>query len=82
MTWYGVLGTFGLALVVDYLYVLWTRAAMARQSVRAGISSGLLQIVAATSTIIYVTNPWLLIPNVLGHSLGSYLAVKYGEQDV
>lgn len=57
-------------------YVRWTLAAVAGQPVKAAMYSGAIQLVGLTGLVLVVYSPWLIIPGVLGHAAGSYLAVR------
>ena len=74
---------FVLCVVVDWLYVLWTRASLQRSTalVAAG-TSGLLALVGSVSTILYNMDHSMVVPVVAGHVIGSYTAVKYAHSEV
>lgn len=71
---------FALALATDWLYVKWAQASTSHRPGQAFITAGLIQVAGASSTVLYVANPYLLPFNVAGHAVGSYLAVKYSNK--
>ncbi len=66
-----------LCVVVDWLYVGWTLHAVAGKAGAAAVFSGALALVGSTGTLLYISEPALIVPFVLGHVIGSYTAVKY-----
>ncbi len=80
MGWYWAL-VFLLAAGIDWLYVKWAQAATSRKAVQAMVTAAFIQIAGVLSVLLYVADPVLMVPNVVGHSLGSYLAVRYSNEN-
>lgn len=63
--------------VYDYLYAKWVIAVAQKHAVIAANLSVGIYLIGAWGTILYVSNPWFLIPIVLGAWLGTYTAIRY-----
>ena len=62
--------------VVDVLYVSWTRAAVDAAPWRAAALSAVIQLVALGQILLVIDARWLVVPNVMGHAVGSWVGVR------
>lgn len=67
---------FGLSLLSDLVWTLWSRACAKGQTQRAAISSMGIVLIGGITTIAFVNNTWMLIPLVLGAYVGTVLGMK------
>lgn len=68
------------AAIVDVLWALYIRRTAQGAATPAAVYAGLLFLVGAYNTLSYMQNPWLLVPLVLGSSVGTYVVVRYEVQ--
>ena len=64
-------------MITDALWTVCVSSIAKNQKYKASISSMLLALFAGAMVLLYVYNPWLLIPQALGGGLGTYLTVVY-----
>lgn len=64
-------------LVVDILYVLYTRYIVEKKPFACANVAGLIYVLVAAGTVSYTSNPWYIIPVGAGSWLGTYIAAKY-----
>jgi len=62
--------------VYDLLYAKWTEYVVTKRPYLAAHASVGIYLIGSWGIILYVANPWLLIPIILGAWLGTYVAVK------
>lgn len=62
--------------VVSFAWANCVKAISNDKPSNAGLWSGFITLAGAITVIGYTQNHWLLIPAVLGSSLGTYLSVK------
>ena len=68
-----VLLVLGASIIVDVFYVFYIATVQARTAKAAAFCSACITLAGCTYIFI-VDNHWLIIPAVLGHSFGSYIA--------
>jgi uncharacterized protein YebE (UPF0316 family) len=61
---------------LDTLYIAWYYNSDKDRAITSGILSILIQVVGLYGLILTVNNQYLIIPNAIGHGVGSYLGVK------
>ena len=74
MTWILV---FVACAALDILYVKWTVLVHKKAAIRVAIISAVIQVIGMTAVLAIVADRNLLAANVLGHSLGSYLGIRF-----
>jgi hypothetical protein len=60
--------------------VVWTRminCVVTRDATGATMWTGLLYLGTFLQTLLYVSEPWLIVPAMAGHMLGTYTTVKW-----
>jgi uncharacterized membrane protein YfcA len=67
---------FGVALIVDILWVWYIKSVDSDKAWQASTSGTLIYSISAVITIHYVENHWYLIPMILGAFLGTFFAIK------
>lgn len=67
--------------LVDVFSVYWMRANSESNEWLAGLTSMLIQLVAATSIVLAVNDPALVIFSALGHGTGSVIAIRKKKRD-
>lgn len=70
---------FILDLVVAFAWTECIKSIEKRDAKTSAAWAGFITLSGAFTIINYTANNWLLIPAVLGASLGTYLSVKYGK---
>ncbi len=66
-----------LCAAIDILYCVWTSAVHSNRHWVAAATSASIQLVGIGMVLMIIGDRWLLIPNVLGHALGSYIGVRW-----
>jgi hypothetical protein len=72
-------GAFGCMFLLDVIWVFYTKAVVAKAPERAAIWCAALTMANALSAVLYVRNPWLIIPAVLGAAVGTWVAMRLGH---
>ena len=74
---------FVICLLCDYLAIKHLYASMEGRALAAALITGLWTGIGAIGLVIAVkVSLWLLLSDVFGHSVGSYLGVKYRKPDL
>lgn len=71
------LGVFLLCAVIEFLYARWAIAVQHQRAALAGLMAGLLQTPVVVGLLTVVMSGWYIIPNILGHAVGSYVTVRW-----
>jgi hypothetical protein len=69
-------------LLIDVLYVLYTRYIVEHRPLACANVAGLIYGLVALGTVSYTNNKWYIIPVVAGSWLGTYIAAKYLNKEV
>lgn len=69
-------GTFACMFALDVIWVYYTKAVVAKAPLRSASWCALLTCMNALSAILYVGNPWLVVPAVAGAFAGTFLAMR------
>ena len=72
---------FFISITIDILYVKWFVNATTKKPIQSAIYSGILTLFSCLFTVFIIENIYNIIPMIFGHSLGSYLAVKYEKNN-
>lgn len=70
---------FAALFALDFVWAKYTTATVSNQPVRAGVYAMGTILLSGAAAIGYTSNPWLLIPAMLGAFCGTWVAVNYGE---
>lgn len=73
------LGVFAVYVAIDFVWALYTKHIMAKDSTAAGLSSAAIIFLNGLGTIGFTSNHWLLIPAGLGAFAGTWLAINLAE---
>ena len=76
---YQIIMSFGSMMLLDVIWVLYTRAMMQHKAFVAGIWAAGITACLAVVTINYVDNPWMVIPTIAGSFCGTYIATKWED---
>ncbi len=71
---------FVIDLVVAYSWARAIKAIQKNKPLASALWAGFITLSSAVSIISYNIDNYLLIPAVLGGSIGTYLSVKYGKR--
>lgn len=72
---------FAAGFLTEVLYVGYLRACAAGAALRAAVLCAMLVAFALGATALFVTTTWFLVlPAIAGHSIGTYVAVRYGYE--
>lgn len=63
--------------LLDYVWAKYTYAMTEKRATGASIYASLIVLLNGAAAIVYVTNPWMLPPAVLGAFVGAYAVVKW-----
>lgn len=61
----------------DFAFALYARSAAKGNAVIAANWSVMIAVIGAISILFYVSNPWLVIPELVGYWFGTYVAIRY-----
>jgi hypothetical protein len=67
--------------VLDIVWALYIQAVADKHAIKAGILSMVLIAIGGFSTIAYVHNIWLILPELLGAFCGTYLTIRFGKKN-
>lgn len=67
---------FAALFALDFVWAKYTYAMQARQPIVAGGLSSMLILLSGAAAIGYTSNPWLLVPAMLGAFAGTWCAVR------
>jgi uncharacterized metal-binding protein len=67
------LAVFLLVFTLDFVWAGYTKAITQHRRLSACVFSALIYVVGALSTIGYVSNPWLILPAVIGGMAGTWV---------
>lgn len=62
--------------LLDFVWAKYTYAMTARQPGRASAYAALVILFSGSAAIGYTTDPWMLVPAMLGAFAGTYVAVR------
>lgn len=71
--------TFGAMFALDFVWVYYTRAVTARRVVPAGGWAAGITVLNGVAAIIYVGDPWTIVPAGLGAFVGTLVAMRRGH---
>jgi uncharacterized protein YebE (UPF0316 family) len=77
INWLLWLGLFGVSLLIDAVYVLYTVSIMNARPMTASIMSVLSYVLGAIGVVSYVDNKLNLVPLVFGAFIGTFVVVKW-----
>lgn len=66
-------------LIVSFAWAKSVKAISDNKPLKASLWAGFITLSGGITIIGYTINHWLLIPAVIGSSLGTYLSVKYNK---
>lgn len=66
--------------LLDGFYVYYTVQVTKLDSIRATISALAIYGLSASGVLIYVANPWYIIPLLLGSGFGTFCVVEYEKR--
>jgi len=66
---------FAMALVVDWSYTRWVSAIQKRSRLEASIFSGMCSFIGIVSIVLCLEHWSMVIASVVGHALGTWIAV-------
>lgn len=69
-------GVFVLGALVDVCYVYWTRATVKGSVYQAALMAALIQVFGVGAILFVVSEPLLLVANVLGHAAGTAIGLQ------
>lgn len=78
MNW---LAMFAILFALDFVYSRWTMTVTEGHAAQASLWAALCYGLTGLATVQYVSDPWLLIPAVLGCMCGTYTAVKFKRRN-
>jgi hypothetical protein len=61
----------------DVFYAYYIQSVQNAQAIRASFWAATLYILGGIVVLAYTSNPWLLIPAVIGAFAGTYVGVRY-----
>lgn len=73
--------TFACMFVLDLVWVFYTKAVVAKAPLRSASWCALLTSMNAVSAVLYVKNPWLIIPAVAGAFAGTFFAMRLSRAE-
>ena len=68
------LAVFLIATSLDLAWSIYTRHLVTHRAGPAAVWAALIALIIGANTILYTTNPWLLIPSATGAFVGTYVA--------
>lgn len=71
-----ILTVFIATFVLDFVWAIYTRAISKDQSFGAAVAAAGIMALSGTAAIVYVDNPWMLIPAMIGAFAGTYSSMR------
>ena len=62
---------------IDYLYILWFKAAIKKRAIWGGLLSGLMVYISGTIILFYVSDKNIIHADALGHAVGSAVGIRW-----
>jgi len=66
--------------VIDVLWAVYISEIAKNKPLSSAIAGGFLYTLGALVTIAYVSNPWMILPAVIGGFFGTYFTVKINKK--
>lgn len=70
---------FGAMFALDFVWVFYTKSVAAGRAHPASVWAGAITVLNGVAAIIYVGDPWTIVPAGLGAGAGTLLAMRKGH---